>query len=80
MQDYMLLRYCPPTSNNAFVICPSEQTRTTSTSTSNTFRVVDHRLLQPREHRPGLILVPRLEVAQALQLALLRLSSVERIR
>ena len=35
--DYIFLRYCPPTSNNAFVICPSEQTRTASISTSNTF-------------------------------------------
>ena len=34
---YILLRYCPPTSNNALVICPSEQHRTASTSTSNTF-------------------------------------------
>ena len=33
---YMLRRYWPPTSNNAFVICPSEQTRTASISTSNT--------------------------------------------
>src|SRR5262245_40104072 len=35
---YMLRRYCPPTSNSACVICPSEQTRTASISTSNTFR------------------------------------------
>ena len=34
---YIFLRYCPPTSNSAFVICPSEQTRTASISTSNTF-------------------------------------------
>ena len=34
---YILLRYCPPTSNSALVICPSEQQRTASTSTSNTF-------------------------------------------
>ena len=33
---YMFLRYCPPTSNSASVICPSEHTRTASTSTSNT--------------------------------------------
>ena len=38
-RSYMLLRYCPPTSNNAPVICPSEQTRTASISTSNTFRL-----------------------------------------
>ena len=30
------LRYLPPTSNSACVICPSEHTRTASTSTSNT--------------------------------------------
>ena len=35
-RPYMFLRYCPPTANNAFVICPSEQTRTASISTSNT--------------------------------------------
>jgi hypothetical protein len=35
---YMLRRYCPPTSNSAFVICPSEQQRTASISTSNTLR------------------------------------------
>ena len=35
--DYMLRRYCPPTSNSALVIWPSEQQRTASTSTSNTF-------------------------------------------
>ena len=34
---YMLRRYCPPTSNNALVICPNEHTRTASISTSNTF-------------------------------------------
>jgi hypothetical protein len=34
---YILRRYCPPTSNSALVICPSEQTRTASISTSNTF-------------------------------------------
>ena len=34
---YMLRRYCPPTSNSACVICPSEHTRTASISTSNTF-------------------------------------------
>ena len=67
----MLRRYCPPTSNNAFVICPSEQTRTASISTSNTLSVVDHRFLQPREHRRRLLRVALLEVLQALQLALL---------
>jgi len=36
---YMLRRYCPPTSNSAFVICPSEQQRTASISTSNTLRL-----------------------------------------
>eukprot|EP01031_Cornospumella_fuschlensis_P047284 gene47284-57916_t len=35
----MLRRYCPPTSNSALVICPSEQTRTASISTSNTLRI-----------------------------------------
>ena len=34
---YMLRRYWPPTSNSAWVICPSEHTRTASISTSNTF-------------------------------------------
>lgn len=34
---YILRRYCPPTSNSACVICPSEQTRTASISTANTF-------------------------------------------
>ena len=32
----MLRRYCPPTSNSAFVIWPSEQQRTASISTSKT--------------------------------------------
>ena len=36
-RSYMLRRYWPPTSNSACVICPSEQTRTASISTSNTF-------------------------------------------
>ena len=27
---YIFLRYCPPTSNSALVICPNEQTRTAS--------------------------------------------------
>ena len=35
---HILRRYCPPTSNSALVICPSEQTRTASISTSNTLR------------------------------------------
>ena len=34
---HMLRRYCPPTSNKAFVICPREHTRTASINTSNTF-------------------------------------------
>jgi len=34
---HIFLRYCPPTSNNAVVICPSEQQRTASTSTANRF-------------------------------------------
>jgi hypothetical protein len=33
----MLRRYWPPTSNSALVIWPSEQQRTASISTSNTF-------------------------------------------
>src|SRR5690606_33969417 len=33
---HMLRRYCPPTSNNALVICPSEQRRRASISTSQT--------------------------------------------
>jgi hypothetical protein len=33
---YILRLSCPSTSNSAFVICPSEQTRTASISTSNT--------------------------------------------
>ena len=36
---HMLRRYCPPTSNSALVICPSEHTRTASISTSNTLRL-----------------------------------------
>ena len=32
----MLRRYCPPTSNSALVICPSEQTRTVSHQLANT--------------------------------------------
>src|SRR5262245_28454137 len=35
---YMLRRYCPPTSNNADVIWPSEQQRTAAISTANTLR------------------------------------------
>ena len=35
--DYMLRRYCPPTSYKAFEICPSEQQRTASIITANTF-------------------------------------------
>ena len=38
LRAHILRRYCPPTSNSAFVICPSEQTRTASISTSNTLR------------------------------------------
>lgn len=33
---HMLRRYCPPTSNSAFVICPRLHTRTASISTANT--------------------------------------------
>ena len=35
---YMLRRYCPPTSNRAWVMCPSEHVRTASISTANTLR------------------------------------------
>jgi hypothetical protein len=35
---YMLRRYCPPTSNKALVICPSEQQRTACIRTSKTLR------------------------------------------
>jgi hypothetical protein len=34
--DYMLLRYSPPTSNSALVICPSEHTRTVFISSAKT--------------------------------------------
>jgi hypothetical protein len=34
---YIERRYCPPTSNSAWVIWPSEHTRTASISTANTF-------------------------------------------
>ena len=34
--NHIFRRYCPPTSNSALVICPSEQTRTASISISNT--------------------------------------------
>src|SRR6185436_13188135 len=37
LRPYMLRRYCPPTSNSACVICPSEHTRTASIRTANTF-------------------------------------------
>lgn len=37
---YILRRYCPPTSNKALVICPSEHTRTASISTSNTLSLL----------------------------------------
>jgi hypothetical protein len=33
---YILLRYSPPTSNSAFVICPSEHTRTVFTNSAKT--------------------------------------------
>src|SRR6185503_11575999 len=36
-RNYMDRRYCPPTSNSACVICPSEHTRTASISTAKTF-------------------------------------------
>jgi putative transposase len=35
--SYILLRYSPPTSNKAFVICPSEHTRTVFISSAKTF-------------------------------------------
>ena len=36
LRHYILLRYCPPTSNSASVICPSEQTFTASISSAKT--------------------------------------------
>ncbi len=36
-QAYIFRRYCPPTSNSALVIWPSEQTRTASIRRANTF-------------------------------------------
>lgn len=38
--SYILRLYCPPTSNNAVVICPSEQTRAASMSLANTFSLL----------------------------------------
>ena len=35
--NYIFLLYCPPTSNNAFVIWPSEQYFTVSISSANMF-------------------------------------------
>ena len=49
--SYMLRRYCPPTSNNAWVKWPSEQTRTASISTANTFSSLITACLQTLEHR-----------------------------
>src|SRR5215468_5950240 len=37
---YMFLRYCPPTSYSACVICPSEQYFTVSISSANKFPLV----------------------------------------
>ena len=41
MGGHMLRRYWPPTSNNARVICPSEQQRTASINTSNTLSLAN---------------------------------------
>jgi hypothetical protein len=71
MQGYMLLRYCPPTSNNALVILPERAAAHRIHQHFEHVLIVDHRLLQAEEHGAGLVLVPRLELAQALQLALL---------
>ena len=38
--NYMLRRYCPPTSNSALVICPNEQTRTAVIENKNVFEVL----------------------------------------
>lgn len=37
VENYMLRRYCPPTSNNAAVICPNEQYFTVSINSSKIF-------------------------------------------
>ena len=50
-RHHMLRRYCPPTSNSALVICPSEHTRTVRIKLGEDVAVVDHDLLQPRERR-----------------------------
>ena len=69
----MLRRYCPPTSNSALVICPSEHTRTVFISSANTLPLFDHRLLQLRQRRRRFLRVPRVELGEALQLRLLLL-------
>ena len=70
-RTYIFRRYCPPTSNSAFVICPSEQTRTASISTSNTLRLSITACCSRLQHRRRLRRVARVEVLQPLQLALL---------
>ena len=67
----MLRRYCPPTSNSAFVICPSEHTRTVFISSANTLPFSITTCLQPRQRRRRLRRVARVEVGEALQLRLL---------
>src|SRR5882724_767824 len=61
----MLRRYWPPTSNSACVICPNEQTRTASISTSKTFSSA----ITAWRWRFPLVLL--LKIAQTLQLRLL---------
>ena len=68
---YMLRRYWPPTSNSACVICPSEQTRTASISTANTFSFSITACRRRSSIGADCGGVARVEIAQALQLRLL---------
>ena len=71
LDAYMLRRYCPPTSNSAFVICPSEQHPHRVHQHLEHVLVVDHRLLQALQHRRRFGGVALVELGQALELRLL---------
>ena len=76
-RNYILRQYCPHFKQRIRDL-PERSTAHRIYQHLEHVLICDHRLLLAREHRAGLVLVPRLEVAQAFELRLLFLFERER--
>jgi hypothetical protein len=76
--DYIFLRYCPPTSYNASVICPRLQHLTVSINSAKMLSPEQGHLLEPGQGLGGLIRVEAVEWKSFNRLSWDSFSSVNR--